>query len=58
MNLDDVIDEMLDFGLPIETAEILAPHILRLENDPRGFVTTFLESQPLLSEQLGVSRRH
>jgi hypothetical protein len=58
MKIDQVIEDMLEFGLPFETIEVLAPHILRLENDPRGFASAFLESEPLLSERLGVSRRH
>lgn len=53
MTVNDVIDEMLAFGIRFEIAEIVAPAIMRLENDPRGFRQALIEEEPLIAERIG-----
>lgn len=55
---DELIEKMLEFGISIEVAERLAPHFLRLENDPRGFRQALLEREPRLAERVGVTSLH
>jgi hypothetical protein len=56
--IDDLLDEMLAFGVLLEAAELVAPLLLPLENDPRGFRQALLEECPLIAERCGAIRRH
>lgn len=53
---DDLIDEMLEFGLSLELAEHIAPALLPLLNDRRGFRRTLLEEAPLIAERCGLTQ--
>lgn len=53
---DETIEEMLEFGMQIELAQLIAPALSRIENDPRGFRRALLEDEPRLAEILGVIR--
>ena len=53
-----LIEEMLEFGISLETAELLAPSLARLENDPRGFALAILDESPEIAEKCGLIRRH
>jgi hypothetical protein len=58
MTLDELIEEMLEFGIRLDVAERVAPAFLWLENDPRGFRLALQEDAPLIAERIGVARRH
>lgn len=53
----DLIDEMLEFGLSLELAECIAPALLPLFNDERGFRLALLEDHPLVAERCRLTRR-
>lgn len=57
LTYDELVEEMLDFGMDLETAEHMAPAMLPLFNDPRGLGTALIENSPRLAEQLGIVRR-
>lgn len=55
---DALIEEMLEFGMPLDLAEHTAPLLLPLVNDPRGFRQALLEDEPWIAEQIGAAWRH
>jgi hypothetical protein len=56
--IDDLIDEMLEFGIRFEQAERMAPLLLPLLNGQRWFRLALLEECPLIAERCGAIRRH
>jgi hypothetical protein len=52
--IDDVFEEMIEFGFSLEIAELASPFFLRLHNDPRGFRQALLEDEPRIAEKCGV----
>ena len=58
MTIDELIGEMLDFGLDLDLAERIAPALLPLFNDHRGFRKALLAEEPRVAERIGVTRRH
>jgi hypothetical protein len=58
MTEQQLLEEMLEFGLRHEIAQNLAPILLTLENDSRGFAQALIERAPRIAEHLGLLRRH
>lgn len=54
MSLDELIDEMIEFGIPLANALHVAPSLLPLCNDPEGRVAMALsEAAPKLAKRMG-----
>jgi len=58
ITLGELIEEMLEFGLDVHTAEKLAPALLPLINDPRGLKGALLIKEPWICEKIGLCPRH
>lgn len=52
-DVESVFDEMIEFGLSVETAERLAPPLAAVLNDPRGPRQALIEDEPKLAARLG-----
>ena len=55
---ESLVDELLEFGLPLTDAELIAPALLPLMSDPRGIEATLRQDHPWLAEKLGVAMRN
>ncbi len=55
--LDTLIDEALEFGLDIETAQKLAPAMLYYVNHPNG-MEALIEREPEIAARLPPVRKH
>lgn len=53
-----IFEEAIEFGLPIEVAERLAPRLAVWHNDMRGFRRALIEDDPQLALMLGWVRRN
>lgn len=58
MRQAELIEEMLEFGVDLKGAELVAPLLLPLYNDPRGLVEALKEREPWLALKLGIVQRH
>lgn len=56
--IDEMIEEMTEFGLAFETAEKMAPILLRYVVDPRGLIKALIDDEPRIALQLGICKRH
>lgn len=56
-HLEQLVDEMVEFGMSLDAAQRAAPAILPLFNDPRGLRVAFVEAFPLEAERRGYTRR-
>jgi len=57
MKLEQLVDEMVEFGMSIEDAQRAAPAMLSLFQDPRGLREAFVEAFPLEAERRGIRGR-
>jgi hypothetical protein len=57
MTLEQLVDDMVEFGMSIETAQLAAPAVLPLFRDPRGLRDAFVEAFPLEAERRGLRVR-
>ena len=55
---EQLIEEMLEFGVSLAAAEIVAPRLAPLINDPRGLAEALKESEPLIALHLGLLCRN
>ena len=53
-NLDDLVGEMVEFGIPIESAVLIGPALLPVLNDARGLKVAIEEDAPLIALKLGI----
>jgi len=53
----ELLEDMLEFGLALETAERVVDELLPLFNDPRGLRAAFVEALPAEAERRGHGRR-
>lgn len=59
MSLDQLIDEMIEFGVPLSTVMHIAPSLLPFFNDPDGRIERALcDIAPLLASKMGFVRIH
>ena len=56
--IEQLIDEMVEGGCSLTTAEIIAPLIAPFTNDPRGLAEALKDGAPKLAECLGLLRRN
>jgi hypothetical protein len=57
MTLEQLVEEMVEFGMSIEDAQRAAPAILPLFQDPRGLREAFVDVFPLEAERRGLRQR-
>ena len=57
MTLDQLVEDMVEFGMSIETAQLAAPAVLPLFQDPRGLREAFCRAFPLEAERRGLRVR-
>lgn len=58
LSVQALIDEMVEFGIPLDIASRMAPSMLPFFNDPRGIAASLAEAAPLLAHRLGVMQIH
>ena len=59
MTLDQLIDEMLEFGVPLDAVLHVAPSLLPLFNDQGELVAAALcDAAPKLATRMGLMRTH
>lgn len=58
MSVEDLIDEMLEFGISMEVADRMAPVLLPFLNNEPGVEQALIEQYPALAEQMGCYLRH
>mgnify|MGYP003394338829 CR=1 FL=1 len=58
MTLHELVDQCIEFGMDIDTAESIAPALLPAFNDPRGLARTIEEDSPWLAAKLGLISKH
>jgi hypothetical protein len=56
LTLDQLMDQMLEFGIPMEAIERVAPALLPLLNDPRGIRIALVEDSPRFASEIGFGR--
>lgn len=55
---NELIIELVEFGFDLDIAQGLAPIILPLMKDPRGFKTAIIEKEPIIASLCGYLTRH
>lgn len=53
-SLDALVDEMIEFGIPLDSAVLIAPALLPLLNDPRGLKRALADGAPDIAAKLGM----
>lgn len=56
--VEQLIDEMVEFGVSLSAAELVAPALARFVNDPRGLAEALKDGAPAIAERLGLLRRN
>jgi hypothetical protein len=54
---EELIDEMLEWGISFEVAQGLAPFLHRLRCNEDGFRDRLIQSEPAFAEKLGLLQR-
>ncbi len=55
---EEVLDDMLDFGISLPVAQIVAPLMVRLFNDPSGFRAAVEDEAPGIAARVGLVTLH
>lgn len=55
--LDQLTEDMVEFGMSLETAQRVAPILLPLFRDPRGLRAAFIAAFPREAERRGLHSR-
>lgn len=58
MTAEQLLEDMLEFGLPLESSERMAQALCPLFNDKRGLAEALRQEVPEIALRLGLLRRH